>query len=62
MPPMASATAPLMLGPMSPGSTHAVDITANMRGRSLSVQARPITTYAQVPMVPAPRRKSAVDD
>ena len=30
--PKATATAPLTAGPISPGSTHALDNTANMRG------------------------------
>ena len=51
--PNASATAPLMAGPMSPGSTHAVDITANMRGCSSAGYARPTAAYATAGMAPA---------
>ena len=42
--PTASDTRSASTGPMSPGTTHAVEITANMRGRSASVNARPIAT------------------
>ena len=42
--PTASDTRSASTGPISPGTTHAVDSTANIRGRSASVNARPIAT------------------
>ena len=40
----ASATMPAMAGPISPGTTHAVESIANIRGRSDSGIDRPIAT------------------
>ena len=39
-----SATPPASAGPMTPGSTHAVESVANIRGRRRSGSARPIAT------------------
>ena len=44
-----------MTGPISPGTTQAVDITANMRGRQRSGYPRDIATYATAGTTPAPR-------
>ena len=44
-----------MAGPISPGTTQAVDITANMRGRQRSGYPREIATYATAGTTPAPR-------
>ena len=44
-----------MAGPISPGTTQAVDITANMRGRQRSGYPRDIATYATAGTTPAPR-------
>ena len=38
------ATTAATVGPMIPGTTQAVDIVANIRGRSSSGRARPIET------------------
>ena len=42
--PNSSATVPERAGPMTPGSTHAVDVVANIFGRSDSGMLRPIAT------------------
>ena len=52
--PSVSATRPASAGPISPGMTHAVERTANMRGRSASGSTRPIATYATGGSNPAP--------
>ena len=52
--PKATATAPLTAGPIRPGSTHALDNTANIRGCSAGGYARPIATYATAGIAPAP--------
>ena len=52
--PKASATVPLIAGPIRPGSTHALDSTANMRGCSAAGYARPIAAYATAGIAPAP--------
>src|SRR4051794_1553087 len=52
--PTAFDTALAMPGPSRPGTTHAVDMTANMRGRSASGYARPMAAYAVAGTAPAP--------
>ena len=54
-PAAAAATRAAMAGPISPGTTQAVDITANMRGRQRSGYPREIATYATAGTTPAPR-------
>jgi hypothetical protein len=42
--PRVSPTVPAIAGPITPGRTHAVDIVANIRGRSDSGSVRAMAT------------------
>src|SRR5512143_2260574 len=52
--PARSATSADSAGPTAPGTSQAVDSTANTRGRSASGNVRPMLTYAIAGMAPAP--------
>ena len=53
--PSVRVTSALSAGPAIPGTTHAVDMIANTRGRSCAGYTRPTTTYAVAGIAPPPR-------